>query len=91
MKQFTVGKEIGYMDGSYIDCTNRWTIKKLARKLFSAETEVRKLKITYLSRQELGYADYNIYTVVSAEGVCKFVGLYYNDYAGGFYYELEKK
>ena len=91
MKQFTVGKELGFTDGDYNDSINRWAIKKVTRKLFPVGTEMRKLKVTYLDRQQLGFVDYNIYKVVSAEGVCKFVGMYYNDYDGGFYYELVKR
>lgn len=91
MKRFTVGKEIEYIDGAYSDCINRWEIKRISKKLFPAGTEMRKLKITYLGKQTFGYVDYNIYKVVSAEGVCRFVGLYYNSYEGGFYYELEEK
>lgn len=90
MKQFTVGKEIGYVDGAYSDCINRWVIKRISKKLFPAGTEMRKLKITYLGKQDYGVY-YNIYKVVSAEGVCRFVGLYYNSYDGGFYYKLESK
>ena len=88
MKQFKVGKQIGYIDGDYSDCINRWAIKRAARKLFPAETEMRKLKVTYQGKQGLGYVDYNIYKVVSAEGECKLLGLYYNSYEGGEYYEL---
>lgn len=88
MEQIKVGKRIGSCDYDYHDCINRWVLKRTARKLFPAETEMRKLKVTYQGRQEFGYAEYNIYKVVSAEGVCKYVGMYYNSYEGGEYYEL---
>lgn len=51
---------------------------------------MRKLKVTFLDRQLLGYVKYNIYKVVSVEGVCKLIGMYYNDYEGGFYYKLKE-
>lgn len=92
MKQFKVGKKFGYVDGDYSDCINRWTIKKLAKRVFPKGTEMRKLKVTYQGRQEVAFdVRYNIYKVVSAEGVCKFIGMYYNEYDGGFYYELTEE
>lgn len=91
MKHFIVKKNLRFVDGCYNDCINRWAIKRAAKKLFPAGTEMRKLKVTYQDKQEFGYIKYNIYKVVSVEGVCKLVGMYYNDYEGGFYYELEEK
>lgn len=90
MKEFTIGKLLRFVDGCYNDCINRWEIKRAAKRMFPYGTEIRKLKVTYLDRQTFGYVDYNIYRVVSAEGVCKFIGMYYNSYEGGYYYELEE-
>lgn len=94
MKDFNVGKEIGYVDGDYSDCTNRWVIKRIAKKLFPAGTDVRKLKVIYLCERRNEYNAWDpfrpyIYKVVSAEGICKFVELDYNDAEGGYYYEFK--
>lgn len=91
MKDFTVGKEIRYVDGDYNDCINRWEIKRAAKRIFPKGTEMRKIKVTYLGRWDNGFDKYNIYKVVSAEGVTKYVGMNYNSYDGGFYYEMKEE
>lgn len=35
--KFTLGKEIGHVDGGYNDCINRWAIKRIARRMFQLE------------------------------------------------------
>lgn len=93
MKEFTMGRQLRFVDGCYNDCINRWEIKRTAKRIFPYGTEMRKLKVTYLGKQELGWLKlpHNVYKVISAEGVCKFVGMSYNSYEGGFYCELEEK
>lgn len=92
MKQFTTVKQIGFVDGDYNDCINRWRIKRIVKRIFPIGTELRKLKVTYLGKYELGWLKlpHNVYKIVSAEDLCKLVSMSYDSYEGGYYYELKE-
>ena len=91
---FEVGKQVGFIEGSRIfdrtdDYINRTTVRRMASRLFPFGTDARKLKVKYLGQYVPGCEiSYNVYEATSAEGECKLLGMSFDRYEGGKYYEL---
>ena len=89
-----VGKQVGFIEGDRLfdrtdDYINRTTVRRMASRLFSFGTDTRNLKVKYLGQYVPGCEiSYNVYEATSAEGECKLLGLSYDRYEGGKYYEL---
>ena len=53
-------KVVGFCDGDYSDCINRWQLKRVAKKLMKS-TNMRKIKISFIDSEKIFGNRFNYY------------------------------
>lgn len=81
-------KVIGYTDGDYSDCINRWNLKRVAKKLMKP-ANMRKIQISFIDSERVCGNRFNYYKA-EADGEVRYIQMDYNEYEGAYYYECFK-
>lgn len=82
-------KEIGFCDGAYSDCKNRWVLKRMAKRLMKS-ANMRKIKISFIDSEKFFGNRFNYYKAESEDGEVKYIQMHHFVYEGSYYYECFK-
>lgn len=82
-------KMIGFCDGDYNDCVNRWQLKRMAKRLMKS-ANMRKIQISFIDSERVLGERFNYYKAESADGEVRYIQMDWKDWEGAHYYECFK-